>query len=60
MNTVKQQVQEELISCEICFREVPVSEANNEEGADYVMHYFGLECYSKWKRQREEDDTPVR
>jgi len=57
MNTVKQQVQDELISCEICFREVPVSEAKNEEGADYVIHYFGIECYSKWKRQREADDT---
>jgi hypothetical protein len=60
MNTVKQQVVDELISCEICFREVPVSEAKNEEGTEYVMHYFGLECYSKWKRQREEDDTPER
>ena len=58
MNTVKQQVLDELISCEICFSEVPVSEANNDEGADYVMHYFGLECYSKWKCQREDDDLP--
>jgi hypothetical protein len=58
MNTLKQQVLDELISCEVCIREVPVSEAKNEEGADYVMHYFGLECYSLWKRQSETDDTP--
>jgi hypothetical protein len=23
-----------------------------------VMHYFGLECYSKWKHQRADDDSP--
>lgn len=58
MNTAKQQVLDELISCEVCFREVPVSEAKNEESAAYVMHYFGLECYSRWKRQLDQDDLP--
>lgn len=60
MNTVKQQIQDELISCEICFREVPVSEAKNDESADYVLHYFGLECYAKWTHQADAEDTPER
>jgi Domain of unknown function (DUF3330) len=60
MHTVKQQVQDELISCEVCFREVPVSQAKNEEGSEYVMHYFGLECYSRWKQQSGEESPPKR
>lgn len=58
MHTTTQQVQNELVSCEICLKEVPVSEAKNEEGADYVMHYFGLECYSQWKQQTDEEAAP--
>ena len=57
MNTVKQQVLDELISCDVCLKEVPVSEARNEEGADYVMYYFGLECYSRWTHQDHEEPT---
>lgn len=39
------------IACEICLREVPLSEAENPEAEDYVAHFWGLECFEIWKRQ---------
>jgi hypothetical protein len=39
------------MACEICLKEVPVSEANNNEASDYVRHYFGMKCYAIWKQQ---------
>ncbi len=41
----------ELIACEICMKEVPISEATVPEAVDYVAHFCGLECYQKWKAQ---------
>ncbi len=43
----------ELVSCEICLKEVPVSDAVTPEVADYVAHFCGLECYEKWQQQAE-------
>ncbi len=45
------QSQSELVSCEICKQEVPLSEAKNFEAEDYVAHFCGIECYSEWKHQ---------
>lgn len=45
-----------MISCEMCLKEVPVSEASIEEAADYVAYYCGLECYAQWKNQDKSDD----
>ena len=39
-------------SCDICMREIPVSEAGNSEATDYVIHYFGIECYRTWSEHR--------
>lgn len=44
-------VEVELVSCEICLKEVPLNEAINPETDDYVVHFCGLECYEKWKNQ---------
>ena len=41
------------ISCEICMKEIPVSEAKSSEASDYVYHFCGLECYEKWKKQEQ-------
>ena len=40
-----------LIACEMCMKEVPITEATIPEAADYVVHFCGLECYEKWKKQ---------
>ena len=36
---------------------LPPSLANNLEAADYIRHYFGLECYDRWQRQQEQACT---
>ncbi len=41
------------VACEVCLKEVPKSVALVAEAADYVAHFCGLECYSKWKNGGE-------
>jgi hypothetical protein len=43
--------EEERIACEICLKEVPISEAKSEEASDYFFHFCGIDCYTKWKEQ---------
>ena len=43
----------ESVQCDVCMKEVPVSEATVPEATDYVVHFCGLECYEKWKAQGE-------
>ncbi|MDX1430874.1 MAG: DUF3330 domain-containing protein [Gammaproteobacteria bacterium] len=46
------------VSCRVCRREVPRSEAKSVEGKDYVWYFCGLGCYSRWRRRaaREGED----
>lgn len=41
----------ERVTCEVCLREVPISEAKVPEATDYVAYFCGLDCYEKWKNQ---------
>ena len=43
----------EIVPCDVCLKQVPVSEAIAPEGADYFAHFCGLDCYEKWKNQRK-------
>lgn len=43
----------EVVKCDVCLKEVPVSEAKNAEAADYVAHFCGLACFDKWRKQPE-------
>ena len=43
----------EKVSCDICLKEVPLSESVIPEAVDYVAHFCGLECYAKWKQEGE-------
>jgi hypothetical protein len=52
---------EQLVACEICLKEVPISEAKCPEAVEYVLYFCGLECCELWreqeaqaKREREE------
>ena len=38
-----------LVECEVCLKEIPPSEAKNEEASDYVFYFCGLECFEKWR-----------
>ena len=42
------------VACKVCFKEIPLSEAVNEEATDYVLHFCGLDCYVKWKTQEKD------
>ena len=44
-------VELERIECELCLREVPLSEATSGEATDYVAYFCGLDCYEKWRSQ---------
>ncbi len=41
----------EQISCEVCHKEIPLSEAASFEVEDYMVYFCGLECYSTWKQR---------
>ena len=64
---MEKQVYAEMIqhlSCQVCLREVPLSEAVSEEATDYVIFFFGLDCYGKWRhladmtKYRQRIDNP--
>ncbi|NOR43030.1 MAG: DUF3330 domain-containing protein [Gammaproteobacteria bacterium] len=39
------------IACDVCMREIPVSEAKSEEAAEYVFYFCGPDCYEAWSSQ---------
>lgn len=47
------------IACEICLKEVPLSEATIPEASDYFVHFCGLDCFQKWQSQDAKPDQPV-
>ena len=49
--------EEERIACEICLKEVPISEAKSEEASDYFIHFCGIDCYTKWKEQEKSENN---
>ena len=49
----------EQISCDVCHKEIPLSEANRFEAQDYVAHFCGLECYTTWKERSEAPDRKL-
>ena len=56
MNDTSQKHKDDFIACEICLKEIPVSEAKSEEASGYVAHFCGLECYAAWKAQQQKDN----
>lgn len=44
---------EQLVSCEVCLKAVPLSESQIAEAEEYVAYFCGLECYDKWKKQKD-------
>ena len=40
----------DMVACEVCLKEIPLSEAKSSEASDYVLHYCSLECYAKWEK----------
>lgn len=44
------------ISCQVAITEIPISEVVNDEATDYVIYFFGLDCYDKWRHLSEKKD----
>ncbi|WP_296448057.1 DUF3330 domain-containing protein [Rhodoferax sp. UBA5149] len=59
MTTHDKPVDVERVACEICLKEVPLSEATVPEATDYFVHFCGLACYEKWRDQRAKPDDQV-
>lgn len=51
MNAPDKPIQMQRVACEICLKEIPLTEATVPEATDYVVHFCGLECYEKWKNE---------
>lgn len=45
------------VSCSICRKEIPLSEAISAEAVDYVAYFCGLDCYNEWKNKSEKADS---
>lgn len=53
-------VAEPQVSCEVCLKEVPASEAKVREAEDYVLYFCGLDCFDAWLQRQPTppaDDT---
>jgi Domain of unknown function (DUF3330) len=47
----------EIVSCQVCLKEIPGSAAKNLEGADYVLHFCGLECMHAWEERDKKENA---
>ncbi len=59
MATPDKAVESARVSCEVCLKEVPITEATIPEASDYFVHFCGLECYEKWKTQGKKPTESV-
>ena len=58
-DTSKPAAEVKTLKCEVCLKEVPLSEVHVPEAEDYVVNFCGLECYDKWvKLANDEEDQP--
>ena len=48
---------DDMLSCEVCKKEIPASEAISAEAADYVLYYCGIACFERWRAQSDEQDA---
>ena len=46
------------VSCAVCLKEIPKSEAKISEAEDYVLHFCGIDCFDRWERQQNEPPSP--
>jgi hypothetical protein len=58
MTTPAPPVETERVACDICLKEVPLSEAIVPEAVDYVAHFCGLTCYDQWKNAASKSQEP--
>ena len=52
-------VEATLVSCEVCLREIPKSEATAPEAVDYFVYFCGPDCFEKWTDHRRPSEEYV-
>ena len=57
MKEPHEELEHEPISCEVCLKEIPASEAKSAEAEDYVAFFCGLECYEQWRQINQPDNN---
>jgi hypothetical protein len=53
MSTDELSVPLERVPCDVCQHDIPLSEAVVAEATDYVVYFCGLDCYDRWRHQRQ-------
>ena len=48
-------VNEPVLDCDVCMKEIPATGGHNDEADEYVRHFCGLECYARWAEQEPEE-----
>jgi hypothetical protein len=51
MSPTENPVDATFVSCEVCLKEIPKSEASVPEAVDYFVYFCGLDCYQKWNHK---------
>lgn len=46
-------------SCCVCCKEIPLDAAFTPEGAEYVEHFCGLECYQRFEARAKTGTKPM-
>jgi hypothetical protein len=41
------------VKCGVCRKEIPRSEAQSAEAAEYVVYFCGVDCFQQWKTNRQ-------
>jgi hypothetical protein len=41
------------VKCEVCRKEIPRSDAQSAEAAEYVVYFCGFDCFHQWKTNRQ-------
>ena len=47
------EIESQKIPCSVCHKEIPFSAALTPQGADYVGHFCGAECYDQFAAQKK-------
>ena len=51
MSDQKSKKEEPALACEVCLKEIDHEEAETFEVDEYVHHFCGLDCYSRWQKK---------
>lgn len=48
----------DIVACDMCLKEIPESVAVSSEGDEYTQHFCGIECYQKWRTEKDTGQQP--